>query len=119
MAKNFWDTDPETMVRSMRLEEHLRQQLIILMNQWTTRVEGHMRRNARWKNRTGALRQTLRAWTEQDETVIRLSWDYQLWYGWYLEFRTDFNGKYAIVHPTHDALAPKILNDVRRLVKSL
>lgn len=120
MAKTVWIDDPVKMVTDMRLDEVLRQELVILMNQWTTVVESHMRSTAAWRDRTGALRGTLSAWVDQsDYMIIRLSWDYTMYYGWYLEFRTDLKDRFAIIHPTHDILAPRIIADVRKLVASL
>lgn len=100
-------------------EKALRARLLNLFEQYRAEIETYMRRNATWTDRTTDLRQTLYADIKATPDVITLSFDYGLDYGRYLEFRHDFNGRFAIVNPTFDIFAPKFYADVERILNDL
>lgn len=120
-ADNVWLIDPEAMTREWmgQTEKALRARLLNLFEQYRAEIETYMRRNAPWTDRTTDLRQTLYADIKATPNVITLSFDYGLDYGRYLEFRHDFNGRFAIVNPTFDIFAPKFYADVERILNDL
>jgi hypothetical protein len=77
-------------------------------------IENYMKINAPWTDRTGNARNGLaaRAYRDRDEVGIVLF--HQVDYGIYLEIR--FDGKFAIIQPTIDAMGPKVMRDFERLL---
>lgn len=80
-------------------------------------VENHMKLNAPWTDQTTNARNGLaaRAYQEAFETGIVLY--HQVSYGIFLETR--WNGRYAIINPTIEAMSPKVMNRYERLLERI
>jgi len=87
--------------------------LVLLMAIEGKELEGEMKANAPWKDRTGTARQSLHATTivERKQVTLRLS--HGVDYGIHLEL--GHAGRYAILKPTID----KHRTEIRRMVESL
>ena len=84
-------------------------------------IERYMKRNARWTDRTGNARNTLRATPKvfhADPQVYELGIvvGHGMEYGLWLEVR--WNGRYAIVGPTTRDYAPRYFTGARRIVNA-
>lgn len=90
---------------------------------WTTaqymapRVENYMKMNAPWTDQTANARNGLaaRAYREGDEVGIVLY--HQVPYGVYLETRWD--GRYAIINPTIEAMGPEVMAMYDRMLERM
>lgn len=89
-----------------------------VMEYWDSRLEGHMKTDAKWTDRTGNARNGLRA-VAFHEPGVRHGVDlfHSVPYGIWLEVR--WAGRYAIVIPTIVQYAPKIMNTLNKLFARL
>jgi len=86
-----------------------------IVDRWAPEIENWMKQNAPWTDRTGNARQTLH--TEVEEVVdemVEIIMAHGVYYGIYLELCNA--GRYAIINPALDHFAPKIWQDVRRML---
>lgn len=77
-------------------------------------VENYMKMNAPWQDQTGNARSGLFARPFQEGETVGIdlggSVDYQIW----LEVR--WSGRYAIIQPTIDAMAPVVMRRYERML---
>lgn len=80
-------------------------------------MEGEMKQNAPWQDRTGNARQGLHCKVEHNEAVktIVLQTAHTADYGVYLEYTN--SGKYAICGPTAKKYAPEVIDNARRIME--
>lgn len=79
-------------------------------------IEGYMKKNAIWTDRSGMARQTLTARVSQPKTnIIRITCAHGVDYGIWLELAHDKN--YAIVAPTINYYAPKFVQGLGNLMQ--
>ncbi len=81
-----------------------------LLEWYAEYAENYMKDNAPWEDRTGAARDGLSADVRGSVTAPELVLYHTVSYGVWLEIR--WNGRYAIIGPTIDALGPDIMLDV-------
>lgn len=74
---------------------------------WATRAVTDMRTGARWTDRTTAARNGLSARSFPEEDGATLVMWHSVSYGIWLEIR--WSGRYAIIGPTMNAIAPQVL----------
>lgn len=112
----FWDTS-ELDHGLRKVKPSIDQALATLMKFEATKVEGYMRVNAPWTDRTTNARNGLfaRAFSEAHSHVIVAY--HTMPYGIWLEVR--FSGQYAIINPTILAEGRRIMGDVRNLLSKL
>jgi hypothetical protein len=72
------------------------------------RLEQYMKDNAPWTDRTGDARRGLAAQRVSQGLSNTIVLYHQVSYGIYLETRWD--GKYAIIQPTIEAMGPDVMN---------
>lgn len=77
------------------------------LDYWATRAMSQMKSEARWTDRTSAARNGLMAQRFNAEDGASLVLWHSVPYGIWLEVR--WSGKYAIVGPTLNDIAPKVL----------
>lgn len=82
--------------------------LDIAMSYWVARCVNYMRTHARWTDRTSAARNGLVATKTDDGDSASIHLYHSMPYGIWLEVR--WSGRYAIIGPTMDVLAPQIHN---------
>lgn len=81
------------------------------------RVENYMKMNAPWKDQTGNARNGLAARPYRAGTEVGIVLFHQVPYGIYLETRWD--GKYAIIQPTIDAMGPEVMSLYDRILERM
>jgi len=79
-------------------------------------IEGWMKENAPWEDRTGNARQGLVAYTRMGGEGISLYMAHTVDYGVYLELRQG-KGRRPILVPARDEVAPKIVEDLQQLLE--
>jgi hypothetical protein len=81
---------------------------------WAARAVSQMRQNARWTDQTSNARNGLatRVFVGQDEAALVLF--HTMPYGIWLEVR--WSGRYAIIGPTLNDIAPKVLQMVGQAI---
>lgn len=86
------------------------QAIRMVLEYWAARAVTQMRQNAEWTDRTSNARNGLasRTFIEGDSAVLVLF--HTMPYGIWLEIR--WSGRYAIIGPTLDDIAPKVLRMV-------
>lgn len=96
-----------------RWVERKRAASLALAQHWAAQLEGEMKLNAPWKDRTGNARAGLKGSAEVDDkgVVIRLA--HSVDYGVYLELARD--GRYAILKPTRNARAQEVRKSFQEL----
>lgn len=73
-------------------------------------IEGWMRQNAPWQDRTGMARQSLRCVVDVSPKEIVLKFSHGVEYGVYLEHKNA--GKYAILRPAIEHFKDTIKKDI-------
>lgn len=92
-----------------------------LLDEWANDITMYMKRNHKWKNRSGAAERGIHAQVTGrsnqygGQTTIELRHGDTVWYGWRLE--NLYDRKYAIIEPTINHFAPMIMDsiDIQRL----
>lgn len=79
-----------------------------------TASEKHMRSNAPWTDRTGNARAGLHATVQGSGNTTAVILYHSVPYGIWLETR--WSGRYAIINPTIEVMAPKFIDMVGRLI---
>ena len=89
--------------------------IVAIAQRWSPEIENYMKANAPWTDRTGNARQAL--YTEVNhvtgvmvEIILAGGVEYMI----FLELRNA--GRFAIINPSLDYFAPRIWNDVRRML---
>lgn len=95
------------------LNEHMTKSVIAAANFIAPKAEAHMRQNAPWTDRTSAARNGLRAQVQVSTNKVAIVLYHSVDYGIWLEVR--WGGKYAIVRPTVDVMAPEFVLMIGKL----
>lgn len=77
-------------------------------------VENYMRNNAPWTDRTGNARNGLAARPYEEGDSIGIVLYHQVPYGIWLETR--WEGRYAIINPSIEAMGPRVMRSFERLL---
>lgn len=98
-------------------EKVLGRELDLLCEYYAPQIEGWMRTNAPWTDRTGNARNGLgaRAYSSREEHGIVLF--HQVPYGIYLETR--FSGRYGIVVPALEEWGGRVMEGARGLLTTM
>lgn len=78
-------------------------------------MEDYARANARWRDRTGNLRRTLKGSYEHDGSLYTIKLEHGMPYGYWLE--NYFYGRYAILEEARAAVAPRALENLRDVIE--
>jgi hypothetical protein len=113
VAKTKWETG-EVMMGLKELD--LKTKAAILAGAEYTATQGvaYMRSNATWTDQTGAARNGLQAKVVKAPTKVAVVFYHTVDYGVWLEVR--WGGKYQIIRPTVQAMAPQFVAAVGRLL---
>lgn len=121
MAGLRWQSSPEKVwpAGGQAYARAIRAGLHAIAQKWAAILENEMRQQAPWTDRTGNARQSLYARVDPPTAieifdVIELVLAHGVEYGVYLELKNQ--GRFAIVNPTIDRAAPRIWDDVRRML---
>lgn len=82
----------------------------MVLEYWAARAVTQMRQNAEWTDRTANARNGLASQTYVEENSAALVLFHTMPYGIWLEIR--WSGRYAIIGPTLNEIAPKVLRMV-------
>lgn len=80
-------------------------------------VENYMKLNAPWTDQTTNARNGLAARAYQDQKEVGIVLFHQVPYGIFLETR--WNGRYAIINPTIEAMGPRVMARFERLLERI
>lgn len=121
MGSSFtWDTSKFKDVKHM--EDKLQRALYGVVKYWDGPVEEHMKHKAPWTDRTTNARNGLFATAQKSAANLAASTfaiilGHTVDYGIYLE--TKNNGKYAIIMPTIELYAPKVMKTLTKIMNRL
>lgn len=93
---------------------------VVLMYSATkaSEIEGKMKKNRPWTDRTGMAKAMLNAKVSQpSQNIVRITLSHGVDYGIWLELAHEKN--YAIIAPTINEEAPKIIEDLENLMSKL
>jgi len=80
-------------------------------------IQGWMKSNAPWKDRTGMARQSLKCTVEIGDRQIVMRFAHGVDYGKYLEHK--YAGKYAILRPAIEQFREEIKKDVKDVLEGV
>ncbi len=88
-----------------------------ILEYYAPRIEGWMKDNAKWTDRTGNARNGLaaRAYRQGDEHGIVVY--HQVPYGIFLEVR--FSGRYGIIIPTLEEWGPRVMEGAKKIFEGV
>src|SRR5689334_14575760 len=113
MAKTFKLTG-DLMGNIDQFDSHMQKSIRAAAFFVAPQAEQYMKANAKWTDQTGAARSGLTARVDSgDPNHIAIVLYHTVSYGVFLEVR--WGGKYAIIAPTVNAMAPVFLQAIRRL----
>lgn len=93
-----------------RFNPEVEEAIRMVLEYWAARAVTQMRQNAQWTDRTSNARNGLASRVYVDDDSAALVLFHTMPYGIWLEIR--WSGRYAIIGPTLNDLAPKILRMV-------
>lgn len=112
----YWDTSE--IDRGLRgLMPSVDDAMSALMKYESHKVEGYMRQNAPWSDRTTNARNGLFARAFSSDHSHAIVCYHTMPYGIWLEVR--WSGRYAIINPTIQAEGRRIMGDIRELLSRL
>lgn len=107
-AKAFLTRMSEIKQRSMFAAEKVGQNA-------AARMEAEAKRNAGWTDRTGLARQTITGFSGWQGKKLRMGVSGNMEYSAYLELGHE--GRFAVLRPTLQANEPKIMEQMRKVVR--
>lgn len=98
-----------------RFVKQLENGIILVFELYAPQIEGDMKENAPWTDRSGNARQTLKVfWYKPEDGVLALVAKQQMDYGLWLELKN--GGRFAIVLPTLEQYYGQVWGDIRDMV---
>lgn len=95
------------------LDEKVKSSVLAAAHYVAPQAEAFMKNNAKWTDRTGAARNGLRAQVQTNGQTVAIVLYHSVHYGVFLEVR--WGGKYAIIGPAVQAMAPLFVETIARL----
>lgn len=115
MASFSLDTSKFKSVKHM--ERKLDRAIRGVCRYWDGRVEAHMKTEAPWTDRTSNARNGLAAFAGTTANGHAIYLTHSVHYGIYLEKKN--NGRYAIIIPTINEYAPKVIKTLTKILDRL
>jgi len=115
-SRIVWQRDPADLGRAISEmgERVSNQALVQVLEREAQAIEGEMKRNAPWTDRTGQARRTLKATVETTGRATTLSLSHGVEYGKWLELA--HGGRWAIVGPTTMQAGPRVMSKLHNLM---
>ena len=88
-----------------------------IIREFKNELIDYARSNAPWEDRTGDARSGLDAEFYGDDNAVGITLFHTVDYGPFLEIR--WGGKYAIILPTVEAMGPKLLDRMERMMDKI
>jgi hypothetical protein len=127
MAGLTWDAPPEQVFGQMGrvYRDAVTRGVRAICDRYAPEIENWMMDNARWEDRTGDARQSLRAAVEElTNGYIELLLAHGMFYGWYLEGINPNTmtpmanaGQWDIINPALDHFGPRIWDEIVRMLR--
>ena len=119
MATLKFDYDQSKLGKNMdKFALKLGAAVLMYANTKATQIEASMKRNRPWTDRTGMAKALLRTVvTQPDQNTIRITLAHGVSYGIWLELAHE--KKYAIVNPTLEKEAPKVVDGLQDLMSKI
>lgn len=96
------------------LDRYMKSRILTAAHSFAPRIETHMKTNAPWTDRTGNARAGLFARASVAGTGAKITFGHTVFYGIFLETR--FAGRYAIVLPTLEEMAPEFMSYASKII---
>lgn len=100
-----------------QIEQRARAGIYATMEAHAKQMETYAKRNRPWTDRTTHARQRLRGYVEKKDNFVRVGIAHGVDYGKSLEL--EHEKRYAILKPTLDNFASKIMNDFKLFMKKV
>lgn len=97
-------------------DDHARKGLFAAANFIAPQAESYMKTNAPWTDRSSAAREGLKSQVVTGGNGVAVVLYHTVPYGVWLEVR--WGGKYSVIEPTIEAMLPRFMEAVERLVFS-
>ena len=110
---NTFRLEGDLIVNLANLDNYMRRAIVAAANYVAPQAEAHMKTTAKWTDRTGAARNGLRAKVETGGDTTAIILYHSVHYGIWLELR--WGGKYAVIEPTVQHMAPVFVQTIGRL----
>lgn len=120
MAGSSFTLDTRKFKSAKHMDLKLRRAILGVCRYWDGRVETHMKTRAPWRDRTTNARNGLFAVASKlnaKGTRVGIILAHSVFYGIYLEAKNE--GKYAIILPTIDIYAPKVMATLTKIMDRL
>lgn len=117
MANQIRFTPDVPLKKLAKFDGRVRKGIRATMEYWDGRIETHMKHQAPWTDRTTNARNGLAAEAFEEGDTFGIVLRHSVDYGIFLEDKN--NGKYAIIIPTLDEYAPKVMGTLTKLIDRL
>lgn len=97
------------------IDGHLRAQLNVVGHVISSNMQTYAKANHPWTNRTGSAQNMLKGSFEVKENELDIAIAHGVDYGYWLEKRHDFNGKYKILEKARDSEVDNFKNMVQNI----
>ena len=97
------------------IDGHLRAQLNVVGHVISSNMETYAKANHPWTNRTYSAQNKLKGEYKVTENDLDISIKHGVYYGYYLETRADFDGKYQILEKARDSE----INNFKGMIRNL
>lgn len=91
--------------------------LLMFAKTQATQLQGHMKRNRPWTDRTGMAKATLTATVVEENDAIKIKLAHGVDYGVWLELAHEKN--YAIIEPTIRMKGPEVISNLDNLLAKI
>lgn len=98
-----------------RFDEVMQAQLKVVGDTISKKMETYAKANHPWTNRTASAQNKLKGSYKVTDNELDIMISHGVDYGYYLETRTDFNGKYQILEKARDSEVNNFKNMLRTM----
>ena len=116
MAGSTITVDVKEVAQNLKkFDQTIQAQLQVVGSTISGNMESYAKANHPWTNRTSSAQNQLRGDFKVSDNEMDISIAHGVTYGYYLETRKDFNGKYAILEKARDSEINNFKNMLRNL----
>lgn len=116
MAGSTITVDVKEVAQNLKkFDQTIQAQLQVVGSTISGNMESYAKANHPWTNRTSSAQNQLKGDFKVSDNEMDISIAHGVTYGYYLETRKDFNGKYAILEKARDSEINNFKNMLRNL----
>lgn len=116
MAGSTITVDVKEVAQNLKkFDQTIQAQLQVVGSTISGNMESYAKANHPWKNRSSSAQNQLKGDFKVSDNEMDISIAHGVTYGYYLETRKDFNGKYAILEKARDSEINNFKNMLRNL----